>query len=59
MVSLVITPTDSYEMTRSKLYKALVDSKFDKFLASELVGLKVYEVQYLMAQYQIKRPYRK
>jgi hypothetical protein len=55
--SLVIDQNDTYEMTRSKLYKALVDSNFDKFLASELLGLKIYETQRLMAEYQIKRPY--
>jgi hypothetical protein len=55
--SLVIDQNDSYEMTRSKLYKALVDSNFDKFLASELLGLKIYETQRLMSEYQIKRPY--
>jgi len=57
MVSLVIDQNDSYEMTRSKLYKALVDSNFDKFLASELLGLKIYETQRLMSEYRIKRPY--
>jgi hypothetical protein len=57
MVSLVIDQNDSYEMTRSKLYKALVDSNFDKFLASEMLGLKIYETQRLMSEYQIKRPY--
>jgi hypothetical protein len=58
MASLVIDQTDSYEMKRSKMYKALVDTKFDKFLASELVGLRIYEFQHLMAEYKIKRPYR-
>jgi len=57
-VSLAIDQNDSYEMKRSKLYKALVDSNFDKLLASELVGLRIYEFQYLMAEYKIKRPYR-
>jgi hypothetical protein len=56
-VSLVIDQNDSYEMTRSKLYKALVDSNFDKFLASEMLCLKIYETQRLMSEYQIKRPY--
>jgi len=58
MVSLVIDQNDSYEMTRSKLYKALMDTNFNKSLTGELIGKKVYEVQYLMSEYQIKRHYR-
>jgi hypothetical protein len=59
MVTLVIDQTDSYEMKRSKMHKALVDSNFDKFLASELTGMRIYEFQYLMAEYKIKRPYKR
>jgi hypothetical protein len=54
--SLIIDDDDSFEMKRCKLIKALTDSNWDQFLAKELVGLKVMELQHLVLAYGIRRP---
>ena len=54
--SLIIDDDDSYEMKRSKIHKALIDANWDQFLAKELVGLRVWELQQYMSAYGIKRP---
>ena len=54
--SLIIDDDDSFEMKRCKLIKALTDSNWDQFLAKELVGMKVGQIQQAMFDYEIRRP---
>lgn len=53
-----LTEWDSTEMRRSKIYKALVDTAYNRPLACELLGISGHRLLVMMHEFKIFKPHR-